>query len=242
MMPLTYKTLCLGLLFFQSWALLTAQSFEQTITVTGSSTVNVSPNEIIIEIRYQEYFEGTEEEPNRVSIDQIESKVLKALGEARIEDEKITLGGINVVRPTIYRNNERIFLKRRLSKTLMICVETTDQLLKVVRQLEKANLMDEIITTFEIVETKHTDIESYQKQVKVDAFKDAQEKANLILSTAAQKPGDVVTIREIPDTPMRGPMEMAPSTYSFEETPGSSISGFKPIQVKYKIEVVFMID
>lgn len=218
-----------------------AQPEPRTIKVTGSSTVNVSPNEIIIEIQYQEYFKGEEQEDNRVSIDQIEGKVLKALGKAKIKDEKITLGGINVIRPSIYKNNERIYQKRRLSKSLFICVENTDQLLNVVRRLEDARLMDEIITTFQIVETRHTNIENFKKQTKIDAFKDAQEKANLILSTSNQKPGAVLKVNEMPKLPTIV-REFSESTYEAVTSPNSRISGFKPIQVSYTIEVVFVIE
>ncbi len=220
-----------------------AQSNDaKTITVTGSSTVNVSPNEIILEIRYQEYFKGEETEENRVTIDKIEDKVLTALGKAKIKDEKITLGDISISRPSIYKNNERIYLKRRLNKALSVCVETTDQLLTVVRQLEAAQLMDEIITVFDIVETRHTDIEEFKKQVKIDAFKDAQEKANLVLSTSNQKPGGVLTVKEIPQQPLHNNLEFSGSTYEVVSSSPSQISGFKPIQVTYKIEVVFVIE
>ncbi|MCG8332728.1 MAG: SIMPL domain-containing protein [Chitinophagales bacterium] len=241
-MRLQLKTIYLSILFCVATLLTFAQTEDHTIKVTGSSTVNVSPNEIIIKVQYQEYFDGDEREENRVTIDQIEAKVLKALGKARIEDDKITLGGISVVRPSIYRNNERVFLKRRLNKSLFICVVDTDQLLKVVRALEEAQLMDEVITIFEIVETKHTDIEDFKKQVKIDAFKDAVEKANLILSTSEQQVGDVINVKEYKPYQQPNPMEFSPSTYEVAETPSSQISGFKPIQVTYRIEVVFEIE
>ncbi len=236
------KSTLLTLLFCAASFFTFAQTDQaKTITVTGSSSINVSPNEIIIEIRYQEYFKGEEQEANRVTIEKIEEKVLAALGKAKIDDEKITLGGISVIRPSIYKNNERIDLKRRLSKTLFICVETTDQLLKVVRQLEAAKLMDEVLTAFEIVETRHTDIEAFEKQVKIDAFKDAQNKANLILSSSNQKPGAVITVKEFVQQPVRG-LEFSGSTYEVVPSTSSQISGFKPIQVTYKIEVVFGIE
>ena len=241
-MRLQLKTIYLSIFFCVATLLTFAQTEDRTIKVTGSSTVNVSPNEIIIKVQYQEYFDGDEREENRVTIDQIEAKVLEALGKARIEDDKITLGGISVVRPSIYRNNERVFLKRRLNKSLFICVVDTDQLLKVVRALEEAQLMDEVITIFEIVETKHTDIEDFKKQVKIDAFKDAVEKANLILSTSEQQVGDVINVKEYKPYQQPNPMEFSPSTYDVAETPSSQISGFKPIQVTYRIEVVFEIE
>ncbi|GJM35111.1 MAG: hypothetical protein DHS20C18_41120 [Saprospiraceae bacterium] len=236
------KQAYLTLIFCIASLFAVAQTNEaRTISVTGSATTNVSPNEIIIEVRYEEYFNGEEQEANRVTIEKIEEKVLTALGKAKIKDEKITLGGINVIRPSIYKNNERIDLKRRLSKALFICVETTDQLLKVVRQLEAAQLMDEVITTFEIVETRHTDVEEFKKQVKIDAFKDAWSKANLILSTSNQKPGAVLTVKESPQQPTNG-MEIFGSTYDVVASPASRISGFKPILVSCNIEVVFSIE
>jgi len=236
-----YQTTCLAIVISIATLSLQAQPESRTIQVTGTATVNVSPNEIILEIRYQEYFEGEEAEENRITIDQIEAQVLKALGKAEVEDDKITLGGISVVRPSFYQHNERIFLKRRLSKTLVVCVATTDELLNVVRQLEAAKLMDEVITDFEIVETKNTEIEDFKKQVKVDAFKDAREKAELILSTSTQKPGAVLSIKELPKTGSPSMMGV-PSTYGVVETPAAAISGFKPIQVTYRVEVMFEID
>ena len=219
-----------------------AQSNINSIKVTGAASVNVSPNEIIIEIRYQEYFEGEEQESNRVSIESIEALVLQALGNAAIQDEKITLGGINVVRPSYYKNGDRIFLKRRLSKALYICVETTDQLLKVVRELGKAQLMDDIITEFQITETRHTDIEQFEKEVKVEAFKDAREKAELILSTSNQKAGKVLSIKEFDPRQPALPQAFDASTYETVAVPSAQVSGFRPIVVGYQIEVVFEIE
>jgi uncharacterized protein YggE len=233
---LLLSTLC-GL----SVSLATAQSNNNTIKVTGMASVNVSPNEIIIEVRYEEYFLGEETGGNRVPIDVIEKDVLQALGNAEIKDEKITLGGINVVRPSFYKNGNTVFLKRRLSKSLFICVETTDQLLKVVREMENLKLMDEVISEFRIVETRHTDIEKFKKEVKVDAFKNAREKAELILSSSGQSVGKVLSVSELRKDLSYLPA-LTPSSYDAVNLPAAQPSGFKPIVADYRIEVVFEIE
>jgi uncharacterized protein YggE len=237
-MLLLTRILLFSLLLAATPSLLIAQNDTRTIKVTGSSTVNVSPNEIIVNIQYQEYFLGEEKEGNRITIDKIEEKVLRALTKANIASDKITLGGLNVVRPSLYKSGERIYLKRRLRKTLIICVETTDELLQVVRQMEEEKLMDEVITAFDITETRNTEIEKYQKQVKVDAFKDAWEKANLILSTSDQKPGAVLSVKEVPKQISMG---LSPSTYDMAPVENSEISGFRAVPVSYQVEVVFEI-
>lgn len=207
---------------------------QNSITVSGKSEFNLSPNEIIIKIAFQEFFKNGEElAENKVPIEEIEDRLLGAISKMDLDKEKITMGGVEIVRP--YEN--RTYLKRRLKKDILICIENTDQYIELIRLLEKEDLFDEIIVEFTITEFRHTQREEYMTKSMEQAFSNAKEKAELILSKSGQKIGRALKIVEVNNR------RTVASDVNFYETTESrsQVSGFRPIIVAYEIQVVFEI-
>ncbi len=218
-------------LVFVSEAL--AQNQDRTITVTGSSTVNLSPNEIIVKISFQEYFLNKEEKPDsKVVLEILEEKVRKAIGKTDISKEKVTVGSVQIVQP--YKNG--VHQKRRLNKSLFVCVENTQQHINLARTLEDNNLFDQIITDFSVIELRHTEKDSYLTKSRSLAYAEALKKAKLILSQSAQTLGKVIKIKELNKNRASN---TSGSFYSVEST--ASNSGFSPIVISYDLEVTFEI-
>ncbi|MEW7290628.1 SIMPL domain-containing protein [Aquimarina sp. 2304DJ70-9] len=210
-----------------------SQIQDRTITVTGSSTVNLSPNEIILKISFQEYFLDKEEKPeSKVVLEVLEEKVRKAIGKSGINKEKITLGSVQIVQP--YKNG--VYQKRRLNKSLFVCVENTQQHINLARTLEEDNLFDETITDFSVIELRHTEKESYLTKSRSLAYGEALKKAKLILSQSGQQLGKVIRIKELNNNRASN---ASGSFYSVESTAGNS--GFSPIVISYNLEVTFEI-
>ena len=232
------KSFFIALLLIITGTLSYAQT-NNTITLRGSSTYNLSPNEIIIQVTYRETFIGDEKDNNKVPIETVEKNILSALATADVPDDKITIGAIKIVRPSIYKDRQTIYLKRRFEKNLSLCISNAEELVKIVRELEKQKLMDEVIHGFEIVETKHTEADELRRQSKIDAFKNAKEKAELILSTSGQKVGAVLKVVEVNKS--SGPKAFDAATYEVLAVDNTQPSGFKPIIIGYEIEVVFEI-
>jgi uncharacterized protein YggE len=214
-----------------------AQDANRTITITGKSETVLSPDEIIVKINFQEYFLANEEtSANKVTIEELEQKVLTAVYKAGVKKEKITSGSATLVKP--YDSKSRTYKKRRLNKSILICLSTTSEYIKLTRILESGNLFDEIITDFSISEYRNTKKEEYLDKSRSEAYQNALKKAKLILSTTSQKVGKLVTIKEVKiSNGARGDG----SIYIDKSSVSLETSGFKPMVVSYEIIVTFEI-
>lgn len=205
---------------------------QQTITVTGSYEYNLSPDEVIVGVSYQEYFYTDGEEMKKMAIEEVEAQVVRAIYKAGIKEDKVTLGDARIIRP--YVNGS--YQKRRIEKSLYVCVLTTQEFLDLTRSLEAADLFDRMVTAFDIQEYRHTERESYMTKSRAKAFEDAKEKAQVILQSSGQKVGKALQVREL-DT-ARSP-SFDPSFYQVLEVEETPVSGFRPVVIACKVEVVF---
>ncbi len=209
-----------------------AQNPERTITVSGSYEYNLSPNEIIVNISFQEYFlDEIEKSENKITIETLEQNLTESIQKSGVKREKITTGAVQLVRPYI----NGVYLKHRLRKSLLVCIGDTEEFSKLTRTLEADGLFDLVISEFSIIEYRHTDKDSYLKESRSLAYKNAFEKAQSILSQSGGQLGKVIKIEETSKYPN--------SSGSFYSTHNSSgASGFKPIIIAYDLMVTFEIE
>ena len=214
--------------------MVSAQELRNTIMVTGAHVHNLSPNEIIINLNYQEYYTSPQESrESKVRIDAIEKLVLQSVSSAGIKSDKITMGAANFIQPN--RNNG--FKKGRIDKSLYVCVSNTDEYIRLIEQLEDDGLFDKIITRFTISNYNHTEKSTYLMESRALAYKDAKDKAELILAESNKKCGEVLTIKEINANSNNG----SGSFYAVDNSADETTSGFQPINISYRLEVVFEI-
>lgn len=225
------------ILFFTntSFAQTNTNTNARTIKVSGSAEYNLSPNEIIIQLAFQEYFSNENETTeSKVTIEKIEEKVVSSILKSGVKKTKITDGGVQIVRP--YKGN--VELKRRLNKTIFVCVDNVEQYVKLTRTLEDDKLFDKIVTVFQISEFKHTEKDVYLTKSRSAAYQNAVEKAKLILSQSGQKLGKVLQVTEVN---FSSSSDKGGSFYSFDNN-STSVSGFRPIIISYTLEVQFEIE
>jgi len=227
-----YPVLTAALVFALSIPTASAQNSDRTITVSGSYEYNLSPNEIIVNISFQEYFlDEIEKSENKITIETLEQKLTESIQKSDVKKENITTGAVQLVRPYI----NGVYLKHRLRKSLLVCIGDTKEFSKLTRTLEADGLFDLVISEFSIIEYRHTDKDSYLKESRSLAYKNAFEKAQLILSQTGGQLGKVIKIEETNKYPN--------SSGSFYSTHNSSgASGFKPIIISYDLMVTFEIE
>lgn len=226
------KVITLLLLSVISLSSIIAQE-KRTITVSGESTIQISPNEIILRIDYSEYW-ATEKNEVKTTIKTIEKQILKSLKAAGVKDQNVTLGAVSLLRD--YDRNKRVYTNRRLSKQLNVCVYSSSEIEKVIEVLEADNLFEKAVTQFLIASTRHTDKEKFEKQAKREAILDAKEKANLILAAVGKKSGEILSVKELSGS---GTQNSGNSFYSVQSENNSGVSA---ITVVYKVETVFEIQ
>lgn len=221
----------LTITFFIGTFVVYGQETQRIIQVSGTSEYNLSPDEIVISISFEEFFtDENEQASSKIKIEDLQQQVFKVLKAAKIEDKDITSGSVTLVRPRI-RNT---FKKRRLNQTLLICIKNTTEYIALVREIENAGLFEKVVTDFRIVEYRNTNKEEYLIKSRAKAYANAVEKAELILSHSGEKIGKVLSISEMKENNLNngGFYEMANS---------NNISGFKPIVISYHLQVVFEI-
>jgi uncharacterized protein YggE len=203
----------------------------RTIKVEGSKSYNLSPNEIVVKIDYEEYYKGDK----KIKIESLEKKILDVLIAENIKNEKITYGSISILRP--YNYEAKKYEKTRLQKSIYVCIKTSEEYANLTKSFEANNLFEKVIKGFGISELRHTDKLKYDEKSRVEAFLNAKRKADLILSTSAEKTGMIINIVEKSSRSNSAPN----SFYGVDNFTGSKVSGFKPIVVSYSIVVTFEI-
>lgn len=209
---------------------------DQTITVSGSSTIRLSPDEIILNIRFGGYWiDG--KEARKVGISEVEKPLLEALKKAGVKSENITHSAVSLTRE--YDRNRKRYHKQTLEKSLSICVYNASDIAGLLAALEPTGLLERGVSAFGISELRHTKKEEYEQKAKVAAIKDAKAKGELIVGALDKTLGDIVMIEE------SGTGNRSDRSESFYATAnndgGGNQSGVSPIAISYTLKAVFEI-
>lgn len=161
------------------------------IEVTGSSEIEVVPDEIHFLISIKEYwkeeFDGKskpEDYKTKVPIDQIERGVRQVLSRARVSDEAIRIQEIG----DYWRQRGKDFL---IGMQLDIRLKDFKQINSIIKNIDTKG-----VESMRIGELKHKDLSKYREQGKIEALKAARQKALYLVEAMGQKLGDVIRIVE----------------------------------------------
>lgn len=175
------------LLFFLLTAFsVSGQSEKNYIEVTGSAESEISPNIIVISVRLREY----EENKEKVTLDKIESEFLSAVTKANIGKDKIQLTDLTI-NAVQQRKRDRDFYSQ---KTYEISFSKTEEVL-----LFFENLKSVKTDYLSLAKLSHTDIEKYRLEIKIEALKAAERKADALLNAVGSKRGKALMIDESPE-------------------------------------------
>ena len=175
------------MLFLAGWAWGTAQAATDEgryIEVTGTSEVEIVPDEIhyIIEIKeyFAEEFDGKSKEEDyrtKVPLAQIEEGLREALREAGVPNDAVRTQEIG----DYWRESGREFL---VSKRFDLTLTDFKQIDRIVRHVDTKG-----IHTMRIGELKNKDMQLYHQKGKIAALMAAREKAAYLVEALGQKLG-----------------------------------------------------
>ena len=213
----------------------------KTIEVTGSSEREVTPDEIIFSISFEEYweeFQGKkhEEYKTKVEIETIEDDLMSSLKEADIGMKDITLKNTG----NYHRQRGKDFL---ISKTLEISLPS----------FERANELSNKLTTrgirnMSVARLNHKNIANIKLEVQGEALKNARKKAEYLAAATGLSVKGVIAIVEVDKNAQIMPR---PQSYargaSLMMAKGSSPGGaqyenFQKINVKAEVRVVWELE
>ena len=187
-----------GLIFIMSLlacVTMKAQECERYIEVTGTSEMEVVPDEIHFLVQIKEYWQEEytgkskkeEDFHTKVPLAMIEKDLRKSLRKIGISDEAIRTQEVG----DYWRQRGKEFL---IGKQLDIRLTDFEQINSIIRSVNTWG-----IESMRIGELKHKDLPMYRKQGKIEALKAAREKASYLVAAMGQQLGEVIRIIEPAD-------------------------------------------
>ncbi|MEM0938180.1 MAG: SIMPL domain-containing protein [Bacteroidota bacterium] len=220
----------LSIICFFTWAQ-EKVSKVRSIEVKGSSEVEITPNEIFVSLTLKEYKKGGV----KVSLDKLESNLVKALKNLKIPEEKLTVQNIYGYNWNWRKRKAEDFLG---SKIFLLEVNDLKQMNDLVESTDPEGLNKMNVQSY-----SHSDIEAFRKEVKIAAMKAAKEKAIYLLESVGETVGKILEIEEMD----YGYREDSFSNFAYRSEAAKadyyeSNVDFKKIKVRAEMRVVFEIE
>ena len=215
--------------------------YPKTITVAGSSEMEIVPDEIYAVIELKEY---DKKGIGKIDLEKIKSDFIATCRSAGLSDSTVTI--------TSYEgyNGSPWWRKKRRKEGLYSSIayqakfSNSKQMDGLIEKLD-----DDATQNFTITRTSHSKIQEYRKQLKIQAIKAAKEKAIYLSEAINEKTVEAITIIE-PDEYTSGydprVSNFLSNQYSlskpafdkFSEREDTGID-FKKIKLRYDVRVVF---
>ena len=210
---------------------LQAQTNERYIEVTGTSEIEIVPDEIhyLIEIReyFKEEFDGKskpEEYRTKVPLAEIEQGLRGVLAEAGIPKNAIRTQEIG----DYWRQQGQDFL---VSKKFDITLADFNQINEIVKRIDTKG-----IHTMRIGELENNDMLAYHQKGKIEALKAARRKATYLVEALGKRLGEVIRIVE-KDSGYASPFAQS----NVMSSDAASFDNFRTIKKNYSMLVRFEI-
>ena len=182
------KKLVLFFAIILSGMTVTAQQIVQpeekpNIEVTGSAEMEIVPDEIYINIVLREKNKNND----KFKIEAQEDALLQKLKENGFDINNLSLSGADGdLQYRVFRKNKVLTEKRLLMK-----VQNAGEVNKLFRLLDELEIEDAGISR-----TSHSQIEKFRKEIKIEAMKNAKDKADYLLLAIGEQTGKPIVIRE----------------------------------------------
>jgi len=209
--------------------------YPRTITVNGSAELELTPDEIYVQVHLREYDKKGQ---GKISIENIKKDFLAAAKSVGIPDTAVTIAA--------YGGHDNIWWRKKNRKNELyasiaysVKVKNSTQLDQLVDKLD-----DDATQNFFIERTSHSKLAEYRKQLKIQAVKAAKEKAQYLTEAAGENLGVAVTINEPteyyqPYYNVRVANTMMKQEYMDAVASDAAPTDFKKIKLKYDVNIVF---
>ena len=163
---------------------------EHFIEVTGSSEMEVEPNEIFLFIRLREF----EENRSKVALEKLDQEFLKAVKAAGIDRKNLTIADAGSNLGKIRRKDKDAFREKSYELKLTSAAE----LEKFLEKLEPVKVYQ-----LDLTRLHHTDMEKFKIDLKVKALQAAQTKASTLLKSIGAEIGKPIMVRDWDQDPVQ---------------------------------------
>ena len=210
---------------------------QRTISVTGVSELEVTPDEIYVQVELGEYIKKN---GDKVDIETIKNNFLSACKNLGLSDTDVVVKGYSGWDGNYwwYQKNKKQQPDLKAGITYWVKVSSTAEMDQLVDKLD-----DQATQNFSIAKTDYSKREAIIKQMKIDAVRDAKDKAIYLSAAAGAQVGDVITINEpaeARENPQPRPLFMAMAKTADENAPALNVD-FKKIKLRFEANIVFAI-
>lgn len=160
------------------------------IVVTGSSEMEVDPDQIHVNFLLREYHDNKKQ---KVGIDAIKKEFLSACEKAGVPKENIRVEGMGG------HAYDQWFIRKRKQDPDFMATITYTILFSSTRGIDDLvpKLNDEAVQNMYISKMTHSRMEALRKEVKIKATQAAKEKATYLAESIGEKIGGALLIEEI---------------------------------------------
>lgn len=215
----------------------TCNPYPKTITVTGTSEMEIIPNEIYVQIDLKEYKKKGEE---KIELEKIKEEFLKNCKSVGIPDSLISIASFEGI------NGDDWWRKRKKDPQLLSSISYQIKFSEPGKmQLLAEKLNDEATANFRIVRAWHSQMTEFRKQIKINAIRAAKEKCIYLTSAVGENISHAITISEQEPTIFSNPLQFS---YSYSnavqsdgkpsETENNTVE-FKKIKLEFSVNVVY---
>lgn len=214
---------------------------QKTINVSGSAEMEVVPDEIYVQIQLREY---DKKGGGKVDIETIKNNFLKEALATGLSESDISVQGYQGWDGNmwIYKKNKKKNPDLKASITYQVKLATTRKMDELVDKLD-----DEATQSFFISRVSHSKLETFKKDLKIQAVKAARDKATYLASAINEKAGEAITINEpnqinFNPQPLYVNRLMKAEVGMVNDSEQSPNIDFKKIKLQFEVNVTFALQ
>lgn len=209
---------------------------QRTINANGSAQLEITPDEIYVQVELREYNKKSGE---KVDIETIRNQFLSAAKSMGIADTDVVVQGYSGWDGNYwwYQKNKKKNPDMKAGITYEVKVKTVNDMDKLVDKLD-----DQATQNFYMSRTSHSNMDSIKKQLKIQAIKAAKEKAVYLAAALGDEVGNALVINDPVESgnyprPMYANMMMK-AEVADQSAPAMDV-GFKKIKLQFDVNVTF---
>jgi uncharacterized protein YggE len=213
--------------------------YPKTISVSGSASMEVVPDEIYVNVELSEY--QKKGDPKK-DIETIKAQFLESCRAVGIPDSLVSI--------VSYSGNSNYYMIRKKKKNNDLLANITYQV-----KFKSSKLMDDLVEklddnatqNFQIVSIDHSRMTEFRRQLKIKAVQAAKEKGIYLTESIGEKLGEAITINEPAE--WQNPafennyaslLSQSNSVYTdSSRVPAPSEIDFKKLKLRYEVTIVF---
>lgn len=210
---------------------------QRTINVNGSASMEVTPDEIYVQVDLREY---TKKNGDKIDIESIRNNFLASAKSIGLKDSDVSIQSYQGWDGNYwwYKKNKKQNPDMKASIVYQVKLSSVNKMNELVDKLD-----DEATQNFSISKVSHSKIEEFKKQLKIGAVKAAKDKAIYLAEAINEHVGEAITINDpgeinVYPQPYYNTMMKAGAEADQAAEPPLNVD-FKKIKLQFEVNVVF---